>query len=273
VKPRAAAPMLLISGGKGGVGKTTVAANLAAHLASKGARVLLVDLDLGLANVDVVLKLDARYTLEDVLAGRRTWRECIVTAQGGVHVLPAACGEASLANLERSRLAMLCDGLAEFAHDYDVVIGDSPAGIGADVLAFAAAAQLVWVVTTPDPAALSDAYGLIKALHGHARDEGRDLATPELVLNCVNGVEEARDLAAKLCAVCERFLARAPRLAGWLPRSHRIQEACRRQTLFALSGATNSAARGLEAHCIAELARRVARLTEARGPALLAAQA
>jgi flagellar biosynthesis protein FlhG len=273
VKAPAPAPLLLISGGKGGVGKTTVAANLAAHMASKGARVLLVDLDLGLANVDVVLRLDARSTLEDVLAGRCGWRECVVTAQGGVHVLPAACGEASLANLDPARLATLCEGIAELARDYDIVIGDSPAGIGADVLAFAAAAQLVWVVTTPDPAALSDAYGLIKALHSHARDEGRDLATPELVLNCVNGVEEARDLAAKLSAVCERFLARAPRLAGWLPRSHRIQEACRRQTLFALAGSGHGAARGLEAHCIEALARRVARLTEAREPALEAAQA
>lgn len=263
-----AAPIVLVSGGKGGVGKTTLAANLAVHLASKGLRVLLADLDLGLANVDVFLRIDPQRTSEDVVAGRCSLRDCIVESQSGVHVLPGACGAADLADLPAQRLEALGRELQTLAQEYDLVIADSPAGIGADVLSFAALARLVLVVTTPDPAALSDAYGLIKALDTRARELERDLPTPELVLNCVSGVDEARELAAKLAQVCERFLSRAPRLAGWLPRSARIQESCRRRTLFSLG-----APRGLETHCLAELARRVARLSEHALPALVGAQA
>lgn len=261
-------PIVLVSGGKGGVGKTTLATNLAVQLASKGLRVLLADLDLGLANVDVLLQLDPPRTSEDAIAGRCALRECVVESKAGLHVLPAGCGAAELANLPAERLEALGTELQELAQDYDLVIGDSPAGIGADVLAFAALAQLVLVVTTPDPAALSDAYGLIKALDTRARELERDLPTPELVLNCVSGVDEARDLAAKLGTVCERFLSRAPRLAGWLPRSTRIQDSCRRRTLFSL-GATRS----LEMHCLTELSRRVARLSERASPALAVSQA
>lgn len=261
------APLLLIASGKGGVGKTTLATNLAARLATQGLRVLLVDLDLGLANVDVMLRLAPRATSEDALSAQRPLRECITSASG-FDVLAAASGVAELADLERPRLESFVEQLGELAGDYDVVLGDGAAGLGRDVLTFAARASLVWIVTTPDPAALSDAYGLLKALDQDARRRDSELATPELVLNCVSGVDEARELANKLAAVAERFLARAPRLAGWLPRSTRVQQACRRQTLFA-----SGPERGLEAHCLGELARRVARLVAPAGAGAALAQA
>ncbi len=259
--------MVLVSGGKGGVGKTTLSANLATLLASRGLRVLLVDLDLGLANVDVLLGLQPRVTSEDALAGRCELSACIVEGAAGVHVLPASSGVAQLARLDGTALERLSYDLEQLAHDYDLVIADSPAGIGADVLHFGARARLVLVVTTPDPAALSDAYGLMKALHQHAEEQRIDLATPELVLNCVSGVDEARELARQLAGVCERFLAREPKLAGWLPRSTRIQQSCRRRTLFSQSGQ-----RGLEAHCLGELAARVARLSRRSSPLVGSAQ-
>ncbi len=259
--------MVLVSGGKGGVGKSTLAANLATHLAGRGLRVLLVDLDLGLANLDVLLGLEPRWTSEDALNGRCELEECVIEGAAGLHVLPAASGVAQLANLDGAALERLARDLERLARDYDLVIADSPAGIGADVLHFGARARLVLVVTTPDPAALSDAYGLIKALHQHADERGLDLATPELVLNCVSGVDEARELARQLAGVCERFLAREPRLAGWLPRSARIQQSCRRRTLFSQSGQ-----RGLELHCLGELARRVALLSPRPTPLASAAQ-
>ena len=143
------------------------------------------------------------------------------------------------------------------------MIADSGAGIGQDVLAFATCADLVLIVTTPDPTALTDAYGLVKALDAHAIASDVEVPTPELFINLVDGVDEARDTARKLRLVCERFLARSPRLAGWLPRSRIIRAACGRQHAFT-GGDRNS----LEYGCVRRLSERVVRQFPGREPAL-----
>jgi MinD-like ATPase involved in chromosome partitioning or flagellar assembly len=219
---------------------------------------LLVDLDLGLANVDVLLGLEAERSVEDALAGRCELSECVVEAPAGLHVLPAANGDADMARLDPERRTRLVEALDRLARGYDYVIGDSGAGIGPDVLAFATLAELVLVVTTPDPAAITDAYGLIKALEETAAQRELDLPTPELVLNQVSGVAEAEHLAERLAEVCRRFLARAPRLAGWMPRSSRIAEACRAGTPFALRR-PRSGTRTLEQDQLARLVQRLSR--------------
>ncbi|MBI5434171.1 MAG: AAA family ATPase [Planctomycetes bacterium] len=252
---RLRAPFLLVTGGKGGVGKTTVAVNLALELARTGKRPLLVDLDLGLANVDVLMRLAAPRTLEDALSGACRFEDCVVAAPHGLFVLPASSGVADLAALDPERRARLAAGLAELSARYDCVIGDSAAGIGADVLAFASRADCVLVVTTPEPAALTDAYGLIKALDELARQHGGDVPTPELLINLCDGIDQAEFVGRKLRAVCERFLARSPRLAGWLPRSRAVSESVSTQRPFVLGSQ-----RSLESHCLRSLADRVWRL-------------
>jgi flagellar biosynthesis protein FlhG len=261
---RLAAPFVLFTGGKGGVGKTTLAVNVALELARSGARTLLVDLDLGLANVDVMLGLSAERNVEDALAGRCELADCVIAGPGGLDVLPAASGAADLARLDEARRTVFVEALDRLAGGYDCVVGDSGAGIGPDVLAFAALAEVVLVVTTPDPAAITDAYGLIKALEATAAERELDLPTPELVLNQVSGAAEAEDLAARLTDVCRRFLARAPRLAGWLPRSSRIVEACRAAAPFTLRKSRNGA-RSLEQEQVTRLARHLSRLCGAGG--------
>ena len=256
-------PFVLFTGGKGGVGKTACAANLGVHMAREGQRVLLVDLDLGLANLNVLLRLTTQHSLEDALAGRVRLADCIVLGPEGVHVLPAGSGTGDMAREDTERRTRLLEGIAEVAEDYDYVIADSGAGIGPDVLAFAACADLVLIVTTPDPTALTDAYGLVKALDAHAIEGDIEVPTPDLFINLVDGVDEARDTARKLRLVCERFLARSPRLAGWLPRSRVIRAACGRQHAFA-TGDRNS----LEHSCVRRLAERVARQFPGRRPAL-----
>ncbi len=252
---RGRAPIVLVSGGKGGVGKTTIAANLALELARKGRRALLVDLDLGLGDVHVLLHLTPPRTIEDGLSGAVRFDECIVRGPSGLDVLAAGSGSLAMAHLDETRRTRLASGLRDLAQRYDVVVADGASGIGIDALAFCCLADHVLVVTTPDPTALTDAYGLIKALHAFGEAESREVPTPELVINQASGIEEAESTAAKLRIVCERFLARSPRSAGWLPASGAVELACRLQRPFALERA-----RSLAATCLERLAARVERL-------------
>lgn len=249
-------PFVLVTGGKGGVGKTLLTANLGVELARSGARVLLVDLDFGLANLHVALRVSAPRTIEDVLARRARLSDCIVEGPDGVHILPASSGTVAMGRLDHAQRARLFAALAAEAHAYDLILGDSPAGIGPDVLAFAAAAERVLLVTTPDPTALTDAYGLIKALSGFADERGHEVPTPEIVVNCAASAEEAESVAKKLGGVCERFLSRSPHCAGWLPQSVEIARSAAEQRPF-----VRATGEGLAQHCMRRLAARLARLS------------
>lgn len=248
-------PIVLVTGGKGGVGKTTLATNLALTLARKRRRVLLVDLDLGLADAHVLLKLSTRRTIEDAIHGRCELGDCIVRAEHGLDVLVASSGSPEMGHLSDERRTRLTMALRELSTRYDLVIADGAAGIGPDVLAFCHLADHVLVVTTPDPAAVTDAYGLIKALHTFAESSDRDVATPELVVNRASGIEEAESIASKLRLVCERFLSRSPRSAGWMPASGAVEIAARFQRPFALDPHESLASR-----CLDALAARISRL-------------
>ncbi|MFT4539827.1 MAG: flagellar biosynthesis protein FlhG [Planctomycetota bacterium] len=257
---RMSAPFVLVTGGKGGVGKTTLSARLGVELSERGLRVLLVDLDLGLANLDLMLGTTPVLTLEEALLQGHPIRECVVEGPSGVHLLPAASGVAELATQHASVRARLLEGLAEISSDYDIVLGDSAAGIGPDVLSFAAIAQRVLVVTTPDVGALTDAYGLIKALDHHGTTTGRDIPTPELVINLANGVEQAANLAGKLRGMCERFLSRSPRQAGWLPSAPNLARPVGRP-----NRGTRESSEGLVDICLARIASRLERMTDVVG--------
>lgn len=263
-KPSGAPPFVLFSGGKGGVGKTLLAANAAIELSRRGHRVLLVDLDLGLADLDVVLRVSCPHTLEDALEGRVSLAQCVVTGPANVAVLGASSGTPAMARLDDAQRARLFEMLFELARDYDVVLADGAAGIGPDVLDACVLADHVFVVTTPEATALTDAYGLIKALHAWSSQHGRDVPTPELVINQSKSLEEAELTASKLRAVCERFLARSPRSAGWMPDSPAIERSAATQRPFALDPE-----RGLPWSCLARLASRLERLC--LGPVLTGA--
>lgn len=252
--PRRRAPLVLVTGGKGGIGKSTVCANLALSLGARGVRVLVCDLDLALADLHVLCARPVERTLEHFLSGEARLEELLVPLAEGVDLLPGANGSGALARLPESDRKRLMDAIGALSQHYELTLADSAAGVGPDVLAFAAAAERVLVVTSGEPAALTDAYGLIKALDQRALECGSELPTPELVVNLAGSAEEAEQTARRLRGVCERFLARSPRLAGWLPRCAGIASAALRQRPFVLSEP-----RSLASRCVELLAERLSR--------------
>ena len=239
-------PFVLVTGGKGGVGKSTVAMNLAALLGHVGARPLLVDLDFGLANLDVLLGVEPKRRLGAHLSGEAELSDCLLEAPGGITLLPAGSAQGEIpVPMDENARARLLRGLCHIAPEYGVILGDSAAGVGSEVLSFAAQADRVLVVTTPDPAALTDAYGVIKALDRWASDHGQELPTPELLVNLCQSADEAKRQVAGLIQACRTFLGRSPRLVGWLPRGRVVLQACLARRPFVLDAPKAPATRQL----------------------------
>lgn len=209
-----------ITSGKGGVGKTNLSVNLAISLAQRGQKVLIIDADLGLANVDILLDETPGATLHDVVSGRKTLDEVIMDSKHGISILPGASGVAEMVGLDlqqRMRLLNAVDGLED---RFDTLIVDTPAGIGSNAAFFASAVQEVLVVATPEPTSMTDAYAMIKVLN---KSHGVD--TFGLVLNQVTSVAEAQDVYMRLNAITSRFLSVMVELHGWLPLDPAVRSA------------------------------------------------
>ncbi len=204
--------VIAITGGKGGVGKTVVAVNLGAALAAQGRSTMLLDADFGLANVDVLLGLSARLNLEHVVNGECALDDVIVTAPCGLRVVPAASGSVGMASLGRAQHAGLVHSFSRLLEPLDVLLVDTAAGVGDAVITFSEAAQRVVVVVCDEPASLTDAYGLIKALS--RRQSGCRF---EIVANMVDNAAQGRVLYEKLLRVCDRFLGLTPSYFGYVP--------------------------------------------------------
>lgn len=193
--------VICVTSGKGGVGKTTVTVNLAIALASQSRRVMLMDADLGLANVDVHLGLHPAYNLSHLISGEHSLEKIIVSGPGGIKIVPASSGIKRMAELTPAEHAGVINAFSEFNENLDVLLIDSAAGICDSVIAFSRASQEVIVVVCNDPASLTDAYALIKLL---SRDYqvNRFLILP----NRVTSPQEGRELFGKLVKVTSRFL-------------------------------------------------------------------
>ncbi len=217
--------VLAVTGGKGGVGKTTVSANLAVSIAAQGRDVMLVDADLGLANVDVVLGLRTRFHLGHVLNGECRLEDAIVTGPHGLQIVPAASGSKQMANLSQFEHAGLIRAFSDLYHRIDVLIVDTAAGLHESVVTFSQAAQHVLVVVCDEPASITDAYGLIKVL---SRDHG--VQRFQLLANQTRRAGEGPELFKKIQRVCDRFLDVALEFAGSIPYDDYMRRAVQRQT-------------------------------------------
>src|SRR6476646_1199607 len=216
--------VIAVTGGKGGVGKTTVAVNLAASLAARGKDVMLLDGDLGLANVDVFLGLTPRLTLAYVLAGYCTLEEVIIEAPQGFRVVPAASGIAQLAELDPMTHLGLVRAFGDLTMDLDVLVVDTAPVSAGSVLQFSQAAQQVLVVLCDEPASLTDAYALIKIL---SRDHG--VKQFRVLVNQSRGRGLGQSLFQRFERVATRFLSVDLDYVGEIPEDAFLRRSIREQ--------------------------------------------
>ena len=258
-----AGPLVAVASGKGGVGKTVVATSLARAFSRVGERVLLVDADLGMANVDVQLGLNPPGDIATVIAGTMTLSEAIAPAaggsekKGGFDVISGRSGSAALASLELASVNNLAAGLAAASMSYDRTILDLAAGADRATVRLAVAADDVVVVISDEPTSLTDAYAFVKTLR--MRDEG---ASPFVVVNNAPDKAAAEGAYRTFARTCESFLGFTPPLAGIVRRDPNVGLAIRAQSLLGVRSPSTAAAKDIET-----LAWRLAEGVEERGRA------
>ena len=216
--------VIAVTGGKGGVGKTTVAVNLSLALAKLGRRVVLLDGDLGLANIDVLLGLSRQYTLADLIEDRCELSDVLVRGPGGVRIVPAASGIQSMVHLSPAQHAGLIQAFSEIGDSLDVLVIDTAAGIGASVVSLVRAAHEVLLVVCDEPTSITDAYALIKLLN---RDYGMDRF--RVLVNKVQSPQEGRALFAKLTKITDHFLDVSLQYVGAVPYDECARRAVQKQ--------------------------------------------
>ncbi|MGI6657746.1 MAG: MinD/ParA family protein [Desulfobulbus sp.] len=213
-----------ITSGKGGVGKTAVVANLAVLLSRMGKRVLILDADLGLANIDVVFGLTPGYNLNHFFSGTKSLAEILADGPEGIKILPAGSGIQRFTRLSPEQKMQLLHALDAMNDRFDVVLIDTEAGISENVTYFNTAAQEILVVTTPDPTAITDAYALMKLLSTQYHEHHFNL-----IVNQIKSEEEALDVYRKINMVANRYLDISLDYIGSIPHDPQMVAAIRRQ--------------------------------------------
>ncbi|MBF0236096.1 MAG: MinD/ParA family protein [SAR324 cluster bacterium] len=216
--------VMSVTSGKGGVGKTNIAINLAYALSNLGKKVLLFDADLGLANVDVLLNISPRYTIEHVLSGEKDINDIILEGPNHIKILPSSSGISDLAELNRDEQMYLFKKLGQIEHTLDYLLIDTGAGIASNVLRFNATANDILLVATPEPTSMTDAYSLMKVLATKY-----NVRKFHLVANSVQSQAEARMVYERLQKVTHDFLNVQLHYAGFVIRDPTLIKAVRMQ--------------------------------------------
>jgi flagellar biosynthesis protein FlhG len=239
---RAQVRSIAVTSGKGGVGKSNIVANLAIALARRGKKILVVDADLSLANIDVLLGLQPQFNLSHVLSGEKRLGEVVLEGPGGIKVIPAASGVAELAMLRENELEGLIQQFSSFLPEMDLILIDTAAGLSDSVLSFVHSAWEVLLVTTPEPTAYMDAYQMLKNIHQYDPDK-----RVNLVVNMAASSAEAERTSEFMKEMGRRFLTHEILPVGAVLRDPDVPNAIRNQKPFLLESPHGSAARGIQA--------------------------
>ena len=242
---RPLARVITVTSGKGGVGKSNAAINLAIWLKKLGQRVIILDADFGLANIEIMFGTVPKHNLCDLIYQGKNIKEVITWGPGDVGFISGGSGIASLSNLSREYLTYIIQNLAELDAIADVIIIDTGAGISDAVLEFLVASGEILLVTTPEPTSITDSYSLLKALNRHPRFS-RENTMIKVVANRVNKAEDGAGLYRKLNSVVSRYLNLQIEYLGSVPQDQALADAVMQQTPVSLANPNAKSAKAYE---------------------------
>lgn len=231
--PRPLARVITVTSGKGGVGKSNTAINLAIQFKKMGQRVIILDADFGLANIEIMFGAVPKHNLSDLIYQHKNIKEVITWGPGDVGFISGGSGIAGLSNLSREYLVYIIQNLAELDAIADVIIVDTGAGISDAVLEFLVASGEIILVTTPEPTSITDSYSLLKALNRHPRFSSSN-SSVKMLANRVSSKEEGQMLFNKLNAVVSRYLKLPVNYLGSIPEDSQLMKAVMQQTPVSL---------------------------------------
>jgi len=240
--------IITIASGKGGVGKTNISTNLALAYAKIGKKVIVLDADLGLANVNVVMGMIPKYNLYHVIRKQKTMKEVILDTDYGIQIVAGASGFSKIANLTDEERDSFISELTELS-SADIIIIDTSAGVSSNVLSFVQAADEVLIVTTPEPTAITDAYGIIKIISTEIDDLDLDL---KLIVNRVASVTEAKKISQRVINIAGQFLNLKVDYLGFVYEDPSVSSSVRKQIPFMVADPNGKAAGCLQ-HIVGRL--------------------
>jgi len=215
---------IAFASGKGGVGKTNIVANLAIGFRRLNKEVLVLDADLGLSNIDVILNIETQYNIKDLFTGEKKLKDLIVEGPEGIKILPASSGIQELTDLDEFQRLRLIEEFDAYGEDVDYLLIDTSSGISSNVVFFCMAAQEIFIVTSAEPTAMTDAYALIKVLFMNYQEKYF-----KVLVNNVKDEKEAIEVYKRLSKAAEKFLSISLDYIGYVPRDHSVKKAVRRQ--------------------------------------------
>lgn len=218
---------IAVASGKGGVGKTNITANLAIGLSRLNKKVLILDADLGLSNIDVILNLATKFNIKHLFNGEKRLSDLVVEGPAGIRILPASSGIQELTELDEFQRLRLIEEFETYDEDVDYLLIDTSSGISSNVAFFCMAAQDIIVVTSAEPTAMTDAYALIKVLFTRYQEKHF-----KILVNSVTDEQEGVNVYKRLSTATERFLSISLDYIGYIPHDVCVQKAVRQQRAF-----------------------------------------